>query len=450
MKRERILPIVIVAVVVVIVLAAVVYFAANPASWRQVLVELELAQPAIGGVSASGFIEGEEIDVASEVGGRIVGLQVEEGDSVESGQVLVRLNDAQARAQAEVAQAGLEVAEARLAQARAGARPERIRQAEAALAQAEAVRDGAYQAWQDALAIVANPQQLEVQIAQVEARVAQAEAGLERAVALKDAADIAFRNFEEAREEVEELKEIPLPYRPPVPSMPLDFHLIPNAYWRAWIGVNTAGAAYEGAQEALGLLYEMRENPHQLEAAADAAEARYRAAESAVEAARAGLEGLQAGATEEEIDALEAQVQQAQAELDSAHVMLEKLILTSPVSGRVLEVAARAGELAVPGATLITLADLDQVMLTIYVPQDRLGQVQVGQRVEVRVDSFPDRVFVGRVASIASEAEFTPRNVQTEEERVNMVFAVEVVIPNPDHDLKPGMPADAVIVTQEQ
>jgi multidrug efflux pump subunit AcrA (membrane-fusion protein) len=74
--------------------------------------------------------------------------------------------------------------------------------------------------------------------------------------------------------------------------------------------------------------------------------------------------------------------------------------------------------------------------------------VQVDQAVEVQVDSFPDQVFAGRVASIASEAEFTPRNVQTEEERVNMVFAVKVVIPNPDHVLKPGMPADAVILTQ--
>jgi HlyD family secretion protein len=70
--------------------------------------------------------------------------------------------------------------------------------------------------------------------------------------------------------------------------------------------------------------------------------------------------------------------------------------------------------------------------------------------VEVRVDSFPDRPFTGRVVAIADEAEFTPRNVQTQEERVNMVFAVDVRIPNPDHALKPGVPADAVIATQEQ
>jgi len=96
------------------------------------------------------------------------------------------------------------------------------------------------------------------------------------------------------------------------------------------------------------------------------------------------------------------------------------------------------------------LGDLDKVTLTVYVPEDRLGQVQIGQQVEVRVDSFPERWFIGSVMAIAHEAEFTPRNVQTQEERVNMVFAVDVDILNPDHALKPGLPADAVIITEEQ
>jgi len=85
------------------------------------------------------------------------------------------------------------------------------------------------------------------------------------------------------------------------------------------------------------------------------------------------------------------------------------------------------------------------VTLVIYIPENRIGQVQVGQEVEVQVDSFPGRVFVGQVQNIAGEAEFTPRNVQTQEERVNLVFAVKVRIPNPDGALKPGMPADATV-----
>jgi multidrug resistance efflux pump len=116
----------------------------------------------------------------------------------------------------------------------------------------------------------------------------------------------------------------------------------------------------------------------------------------------------------------------------------------------VLERSIHAGELAGPGVTLLTLGDLDQVTLTVYVPEDELGRVLIGQQVEVRVDSFPERAFQGRIVAIAQEAEFTPRNVQTQKERVNMVFAVDVSIPNPDHALKPGMPADAVIVVEER
>jgi multidrug resistance efflux pump len=131
-------------------------------------------------------------------------------------------------------------------------------------------------------------------------------------------------------------------------------------------------------------------------------------------------------------------------------VLRDKLVVVAPVDGLVLERSIRVGELAAPGATLLTLGDLDEVTLTVYVPEDKLGYVSIGQQVEVRVDSFPDRAFPGSVVAIAHEAEFTPRNVQTQEERVNMVFAIDVSIPNPDHDLKPGLPADAVIVTEEQ
>ena len=98
---------------------------------------------------------------------------------------------------------------------------------------------------------------------------------------------------------------------------------------------------------------------------------------------------------------------------------------------------------------MLTLGDLDQVTLTVYVPVNRLSYVNIGQEVAVSVDSFPKRTFAGTVVAIADEAEFTPRNVQTQEERVNMVFAVEVRIPNPDHALKPGLPADAAIVVEE-
>jgi len=428
-----------VGIPVALILVAGAVVALSPGLRERALALVGTPRPAAGKITASGFIEAEEVAIAAEVGGRIAGVLVAEGDMVEAGQVLIRLDDRIAQAQVAVAQAGVEVAQAQLARARAGARPEEIRRARALLAQAEAARDGAYQAWQDARALLANPQDLNARIVQAEAHVNAARATLDQAVALKDMAEMAYNQYQAAMREWE---SIPEPYRPPLSP---EVHGVIYAYWKAWAGVNSAGAAYDGARETLDLLYQMKKNPQSLRAQVDAAEAQYRAAEAAVAQAQAYLDGLEAGATPEEIAALEAQVRQAEAQLESARTVLAKLTLTAPVGGQVVEIVGHAGELAAPGVTLITLADLEEVTLTVYVPENRLGQVQVGQSVEVRVDSFPDRVFIGRVASIATEAEFTPRNIQTADERANMVFAVKVVIPNPDRALKPGMPADAVL-----
>lgn len=381
--------------------------------------------------------------IAPELGGRVLELLVEEGDDVEAGQVLARLDGTLLEAQIKAARASLDMAEAQLAQVQAGARPEQVRKAEADLAQARAGRDGAYQAWQDLVALRDNPQRLDAQIAQAEAQVAAAKAALTQAVAYKDAAEIAYDNYGDA---LDKLNDIPSQYRP---GLQMSFHLIPNAYWKAWVGVNAAGATYDGDVAALNNLYRMRDNPQELNAQIDAAEAQYRAAKAAVGMAQAQLDGLKAGATAEEIAITEAEVEQARAGLDSLIVLRDKQIIVAPVGGVVLEVNIHAGELAVPGGTMLTLGHLDQVTLTVYVPEDRLGQVKIGQKVTISVDSFPGRSFEGTVVLIADKAEFTPRNVQTQEERVNMVFAVEVRIPNPDHALKPGVPADAEIMTGE-
>jgi multidrug efflux pump subunit AcrA (membrane-fusion protein) len=444
MKQKQVVPIIIIVGVVVIVAATAIYFLANPAAWQSVAGQMNLSQPKTNGLTASGFIEAEEVAIAPELGGRVLELLVEEGDEVGAGQVLVRLDGTLLEARIASAQAGLDMAEAQLAQARAGARPEQVRQAQAGLAQARAAHDGAYRAWQDLVALRDDPQRLDAQIAQAQAQVTAAKAALDQAIAYKDMAEIAYDKYGDA---LDKLNDIPPAYRP---AMQMSFHLIPNAYWKAWVGVNTAGAAYDGAVAALNDLYRMRDNPQELNAQIAAAEAQYRAAASAVDMAQAQLDGLEAGATAEEIAIAEAQVEQSQAALDALVVQRDKQTIAAPVGGVVLEVSIHAGELAAPGGTLLTLGHLDQVTLTVYVPEDRLGQVKIGQRVAVSVDSFPGRTFDGTVVRIAEEAEFTPRNVQTREERVNMVFAVEVRIPNPDHALKPGVPADAVIMTEEQ
>jgi len=444
--------IVVIGVVAVVAVVAGVTLAVSPAARQQIFGQAAPAEASV--LTASGFIEAEEVAIAPELGGRVVELLADEGDDIEAGQVLVRLDTTLLDAQIEMARAGLDVAQAGLAQAQAGARPEQIQQAEAALAQARAGRDGAYQAWQDLIAIRDNPQELDAQIAQVRAQVAAAEAGLAQATAMKNAAEIADDAYWDGMEALEEAKQqieqIPEPFRPSLPGLPLSFHLIPNNYWKAWVGVNTAGAAYDGAVAMLNDLYAIRNNPQKLNGRVDAAEAQCRAVEAAVLMAQAQVDALYAGATKEQIAMAEAQVERAQAALDALLMLREKQTIAAPIGGLVLVCSIREGELAAPGATLLTLGDLDQVTLTVYVPENRYGQLRIGQRAEVRIDSAPGQVYLGTVVAIAHEAEFTPRNVQTQEERVNMVFAVDVEIPNPDHDLKPGLPADAAIIIEEQ
>ena len=181
-----------------------------------------------------------------------------------------------------------------------------------------------------------------------------------------------------------------------------------------------------------------------------AASAQVEVAAGQLAQAEAQLARLKAGATPEEIAALRAQVAQAEGALAAAEaglqmvdIQIAQTTLLAPVSGVVVERVLQLGELAAPGVPLFTLANLDDVTLTVYVPEADLGQVFLGQQVEVTVDAFSD-VFLGEVSQIATQAEFTPKNVQTQEERVHMVFAVKVRLDNPEQLLKPGMPADAV------
>ncbi len=167
--------------------------------------------------------------------------------------------------------------------------------------------------------------------------------------------------------------------------------------------------------------------------------------ESASRAAREMLHKARTGARPEEIEAAQAQKRQAEAVLEALRDRLDDYAVRSPVSGAVLRKSVEAGEVVAAGQTLATVADLSSLTLRVYVPEGDLGRVRLGQDASVRVDAWPGREFSGRVAHIASEAEFTPKNIQTREERVKTVYAVKIVVPNPDGLLKVGMPADAEI-----
>ena len=207
-----------------------------------------------------------------------------------------------------------------------------------------------------------------------------------------------------------------------------------------------AQTALTNAQRGLDQALAIRKDPLQLQSAADAAKAQLDSADAALAQAQARLELAQAGARAEQIQAAEAQLAQARANQRQIEVQLAKTTLTAPRGGLVLSRAIHEGEQASPGAALMTIGSLDSVRLTVYIGETDIGRVRQGQQVDVTVDSFPGRTFKGTVTFISQEAQFTPRNVQTKDERTTTVFAVRVELANPDHALKPGMPADAVII----
>jgi len=445
------------------------------------------AQPAGGELlEASGIVRAEEVLVASEWGGRVAAVPVDEGDAVFVGEAVVQLDTALLDAQIEVARAAVALAEAGLAQAKAGTRPGQVAVAEAQLAQAKAACLAATQAISDTMALVENPQEIRLQIAVAQAQAEAAQHHVARAVALKDATEIAKGKFEEVGGKAGRRKVLvrsgsvggladllPPEIRDRLSSLvdgvyrfgdlelhlhggtcdlykwvnvhiPLELHLMPNSWWQAWVGVNAAVAQQEGLEASLAHLYAQRAHPQGLEAMVDEALAALAQAGAQLGAAQAQVDGLRAGATREQIAALEARVTQAQAALDSLLTQRGMMTIASPVDGTVVNVVAHPGEVAAPGAPLLTVADLSELYLNVYLPETQIGRVHLGQGVQVAVDSFPGRFFEGQVIYIASRAEFTPRNVATKEERVNLVFAVEVRLPNDDGALKPGMPADAV------
>ncbi len=134
---------------------------------------------------------------------------------------------------------------------------------------------------------------------------------------------------------------------------------------------------------------------------------------------------------------------QAKASVDIAQVQISNSKILAPISGVVLVKAVEQGELIQSGGTIVTMADLRSLEMKIYIPETKLGKISLGKEVSIRVDSFPKETFTGKVVYISDRSEFTPKNIQTKEERVNQVFAIKIDIPNDSLRLKPGMPADA-------
>jgi multidrug resistance efflux pump len=393
-----------------------------------------------GAILYSGTIHADEVRLSSEYNGRVAEVTIEEGDTVTAGQVLVRLDPALLDDQIAIAEAQVALAKANLRKLEAGARPGTLRIARAQEAQATAARNAAQQSLADAQALLHEPQELAVEATVAQHEITAAQARVQQAVALRDAAQMGTEALEYLRDLVANWR---YPTQPP--EIPETLEDAPYDFWQAWSNLNAATAALEGAKARLAQLEAQRIAPQDLMAQADAAAAALAQAEAGLAVARAQVQALSAPPRAEEVAAAQARVAQAQAALQALREQRQRLEIAAPQDGTVLVRHAEPGEGIAAGAPLITLANLQQVVLTLYVAEKDLGAVHLGQAVHVSVDSYPERIFTGHVVHIADEAEYTPRNVATEEERVNTLYAVKVRLPNPDGALKIGMPADATL-----
>jgi HlyD family secretion protein len=178
----------------------------------------------------------------------------------------------------------------------------------------------------------------------------------------------------------------------------------------------------------------------------DNAEAAYKVAQASLQRATESYRLVKEGPRKEDIEDARAQVEQARASLKLTETQLSYTNLYSPMSGVVLVKSGEVGEVVNPGTSVLTLADIEGVWLKAYIPETDLSKVKWGQEVIITTDLRPRKEYKGRISFISSQAEFTPKQIQTEKERVTLVYRIKVDIPNPERELKPGMPADGKIL----
>jgi len=177
----------------------------------------------------------------------------------------------------------------------------------------------------------------------------------------------------------------------------------------------------------------------------DAAKSAYETRLGQLKSARQQQSLVEEGPRREDIRAAELRVKQLEALVANTEEKLADTRLYAPISGVVFRKNVELGEIVQPGAAVFTIGDLDRPWVKVYVKEDKLALVKLGQKARITVDTYKDRSYEGTVTFISSDAEFTPKNVQTQEERVKLVFGVKVTVTNKDQELKAGMPADVRI-----
>jgi HlyD family secretion protein len=357
---------------------------------------------ASGVLEASGRIEVTEVNVSSKVTGRVAALHVDEGSDVKAGQLIAELEGEELEAQLRQAMAALQSAEARLLQAR--------------------------------ITLEVEPTTVRTQIRQAEENLQAAD---ERLRMLK--AGFRTQEVEEGRANLRQGQarlEIARLTRDRYRALLADGAIARQDLDRAETDFEAAEAAVRAASQRLNMLEEgsRAEDIRMAQAERDRAAA-------ALEAARANAATVDL--RQQDVRVAEAAVHEAQANIRRLETQVAELKVFAPLDATVLTKAVEAGEVLAAGKPLVLLGDLDHPWIKIYVPETQLGKVRLGAASRVLVDSFPNQPFQGTVSWISDQAEFTPKNVQTAEERVNLVYAVKITIKNAERKLKAGMPADA-------
>ncbi len=336
-----------------------------------------------------GTIEADDAELGFKLAGRLAERLVSEGETVKAGQVLARLDTAELEQEFGLRRGELEAAEAALADLVAGSRPEEIAQAEAAHLRARAVLDE----------LRAGSRAADISAAEAAARRARADrdqAGrdLVRAKALHAKQTVTDQDLERAE--------------------------------------TSAHTALERQNEADARLKLVREGPRP-EQIEQARQAEAEAAQRLALLRRGPRSGMVAQA--------EARVRIASHAVSLARIRLDNGTLISPVAGTVLAHHAEPGEFLTAGTPVLTVAPLGRLWMRAYLPETDLGRVVTGQAASVTTDTWPDKSYPGTLSFISQQTEFTPKTIQTDKERITLVYRVKIRIDNPAGELKPGMPA---------
>lgn len=406
-------------------------------------------------LSASGTFSALETNISSEISGKVTEINVREGDEVEVGQALFKIDDEVIQAQYDQASAAVNAAEAAVETA--------VNQAASADAQYQLALQAALMQElpnREALWATETPENYQpAWYFNKTELVAAAQTGVENA---EDALATALADL--AKEQSNASSK--------------DFTAAENrlavAQSELTVAISTLNIVNTGDDDELKATAEKNKTAAQAEfdsalaeyqrflttSAADAiiqARSRVAVAQANLDNARSSLLSLQTGdqslqviaakaaaeAAASGVKQAEAAVEQAKQGLALAQLQLDRATVKAPISGVVVTRNLEIGDLVVAGGTVMRIAQLDTLNLVVYLPEDQYGQVSLGDSVNITVDSFSNRAFSGEVIHIADEAEYTPKNVQTESGRKATVYAVKIEVANADHKLKSGMPADA-------